>query len=36
LGRDHYVLEENEEITGEDVLPDFRCKVAEFFALTGQ
>jgi Uma2 family endonuclease len=36
LGRDHYVLEENEEITGEDVLPDFRCKVAEFFALPGQ
>jgi Uma2 family endonuclease len=36
LGKDHYVLEETEELTGDDVLPDFRCKVAEFFALPGQ
>jgi Uma2 family endonuclease len=36
LGKDYYVLENNEEITGEDVLPDFRCKVAEFFLLPGQ
>jgi Uma2 family endonuclease len=35
-GRDYYILEEHEELTGEDVLPDFRCKVAEFFALPGQ
>ena len=35
-GRDYQVLEEGEEITGEDVLPDFRCKVAEFFNLPGQ
>ncbi|MCI0641819.1 MAG: Uma2 family endonuclease [Gemmataceae bacterium] len=31
-----YQLKEHEEITGEDVLPDFRCKVAEFFTLPGQ
>ncbi|MCI0380358.1 MAG: hypothetical protein L0215_22465 [Gemmataceae bacterium] len=24
------------QITGEDVLPDFRCKVAEFFTLPGE
>jgi Uma2 family endonuclease len=35
-GKAHYVVEENEELTGEDVLPDFRCKVAEFFNLPGQ
>ncbi len=35
-GRDHYVVEENEELTGDDVLPDFRCKVADFFKLPGQ
>ena len=35
-GKTHYVVEENEELTGGDVLPDFRCKVAEFFALPGQ
>jgi len=29
-------LEESEEITGEDVLPDFKCKVADFFSLPGQ
>jgi Uma2 family endonuclease len=29
-------LEESEEITGEDILPDFKCKVAEFFAMPGQ
>jgi Uma2 family endonuclease len=36
LGKDYYILEETDELTGEDVLPDFRCKVAEFFALPGQ
>lgn len=35
-GKDFYHVQENEEITGEDVLPDFRCKVAEFFRLPGQ
>jgi Uma2 family endonuclease len=35
-GKGYSVLEESEEITGEDVLPDFRCRVAEFFALPGQ
>lgn len=35
-GKDHSVLEENEELTGDDVLPDFRCKVAEFFVLPRQ
>jgi Uma2 family endonuclease len=29
-------VEENEELTGDDVLPDFRCRVAEFFSLPGQ
>jgi Uma2 family endonuclease len=29
------VLDEMEELTGEEVLPDFRCRVAEFFALPG-
>lgn len=29
-------LEETEEITGEDVLPGFKCGVAEFFAMPGQ
>jgi Uma2 family endonuclease len=35
-GKECSVFEEAEEITGENVLPDFRCKVAEFFALPGQ
>jgi Uma2 family endonuclease len=35
-GRDPYVVTENEELTGEDVLPGFRCRVSEFFALPGQ
>jgi Uma2 family endonuclease len=35
---DHYpvVLDDREELTGGDVLPDFRCRVAEFFARPGQ
>jgi Uma2 family endonuclease len=28
-------VEENEELTGNHVLPDFRCPVAEIFALPG-
>jgi Uma2 family endonuclease len=30
------VAEENEDLTGNDVLPDFRCRVAEFFSLPGR
>jgi Uma2 family endonuclease len=32
----YYVVDDTEELTGNDVLPDFRCRVAEFFALPGQ
>jgi Uma2 family endonuclease len=35
-GKEPYVVEENEELTGEDVLPDFRRRVAAFFALPGK
>lgn len=35
-GKEHYVVEETEDLTGEDVLPDFRCKVAEFFRTPGE
>jgi Uma2 family endonuclease len=35
LGVDEVVLEENEELTGFDVLPGFMCRVAELFALPG-
>jgi Uma2 family endonuclease len=30
------VLEAEVDITGDDVLPDFRCRVGEFFTLPGQ
>jgi hypothetical protein len=30
------LVRENEELPGEDVLPDFRCRVALFFAIPGQ
>lgn len=33
---EEYTLEESEELTGESALPDFRCKVAEFFEFPGQ
>src|SRR5262245_54181458 len=36
LDKKPYVVGETEEITGKDVLPDFRCNVAEFFLLPGQ
>ncbi len=36
LGQREQVVEEAQELTGGDVLPDFRCRVAEFFALPGQ
>lgn len=35
-GRENVVLEEADELGGEDVLPGFRCLVAEFFKLPGQ
>jgi Uma2 family endonuclease len=36
LGQREQVVEEAEELTGGDVLPDFRCRVTGFFALPGQ
>ena len=30
------VVEADEELTGFDVLPEFRCRVAEFFAMPGE
>jgi Uma2 family endonuclease len=35
-GKQHYVLREHDELTGEDVLPDLKCKVRDFFAMPGQ
>ena len=35
-GKGHYVLSEKDELTGDDVLPDFRCRVAEFFKMPGE
>lgn len=32
----HYVLDSSQEITGEDVLPDCRFRVEEFFTLPGE
>ena len=34
-GREHVTLDEAEELTGEDAIPDFRCNVAELFTLPG-
>ena len=34
-GKAAYVVEADQEITGEDVLPDFHCKVSEFFKMPG-
>jgi Uma2 family endonuclease len=34
-GREAIVYEGNQELTGEDVLPEFRCRVSEFFARPG-
>jgi len=30
-GREPYTVEMGQEITGDDVIPDFRCAIAEFF-----
>jgi Uma2 family endonuclease len=35
-GKEPYVVEENQELTGEDVLPGFRCQVVDFFSLPGE
>lgn len=35
-GRPHFVVDDTEELTGETVLPDFRCKVADFFTLADE
>jgi len=35
-GKEEKVVAESEELTGEDVLPDLRVRVAELFALPGQ
>lgn len=35
-GMQPYVLGETQELTGHDLLPNFRCQVANFFALPGQ
>ncbi|HZU38178.1 MAG TPA: Uma2 family endonuclease [Gemmataceae bacterium] len=35
-GMEDRIAEEKEELTGDDILPDFRCRVAEFFVLPGQ
>lgn len=35
-GQIHQVFDETEELTGEDILPDLRVRVAELFALPGQ
>jgi Uma2 family endonuclease len=35
-GMEDDVKEENEELTGNGILPEFRCLVAEFFALPGK
>jgi Uma2 family endonuclease len=29
-------LEESDELTGEDILPDFRCRIADLFRLPGE
>jgi Uma2 family endonuclease len=35
-GQEHQTLDETDVLTGGDVLPDFRCRVAEFFNFPGQ
>ena len=34
-GKQPYLVRAGEELTGDDVLPDFRCRVDEFFARPG-
>jgi Uma2 family endonuclease len=35
-GRDPYIVTADKDLTGEDVLPGFTCRVSEFFSLPGQ
>lgn len=35
-GKEPYVLGKDDELTGDEVLPDFRCRVADFFKLPGE
>ena len=35
-GKEPYVLSNDDELNGDDVLPDFRCRVADFFKLPGE
>jgi Uma2 family endonuclease len=35
-GKAQIELNENQELSGEDVLPDFRCRIADFFRLPGE
>ncbi len=35
-GKEDKIVEAAEELTGEDILPDFRCRVTELFAFPGK
>ncbi len=35
-GREPYVVEGDEELTGDDVLPDFKCRASDLFRLPGE
>lgn len=35
-GKDPYLVQESGDLTGEDILPDFRCRVADFFGVPGK
>jgi Uma2 family endonuclease len=35
-GKELYLVDDTEEVTGEDVLPDLRFRVADLFAMPGQ
>lgn len=35
-GKEPYVLGNEDELTGDEVLPDFRCRVSDFFKLPGE
>jgi len=35
-GKDPSLAEESQDLTGENILPDFRCKVADFFGVPGK
>ncbi len=35
-GREPYVVSGDEELTGDDVLPDFKCRVSDLFRLPGE